>query len=77
MALLIALLVLAFVALLRTVAPIVLGGPTEQVVAAPAARASLVALTPLVAGIAALTVLGLWIPGALNTLILHSIRAIT
>jgi hydrogenase-4 component F len=76
-ALLIALLVLAFVALLRTVAPIVLGEPTEPVLAAPAARASLVALTPLVAGIAALTVLGLWIPGALNTLIMHSIRAIT
>ncbi len=71
------LLVLAFVAFLRTTAQVALGERTERVVAAPATRIPLMASLPLLAGLAALTVLGLWIPGALNTLIMHSIRAIT
>jgi hydrogenase-4 component F len=76
-ALLLVLLVLGFVALLRTTAAIALGEPSDIVAAAPVGGGTLVASAPLVVGLAALLLLGLWIPGALNHLIMHSIGAIT
>ena len=75
-ALLLALLAVAFVALVRATAGMMLGerpaGRPPPVRAAVAACAR----APLVVGLAALLVLGLWIPGGLDTLIMHSIGAI-
>ncbi len=73
--LLLALLVLAFIAFARTTADMATGEPqlAEETVVE---RRSFVAALPLVAGMAALLLLGVWIPGGLNTLIMHSIGAI-
>jgi hydrogenase-4 component F len=71
--LLLALLVLAFIAFARTTAAMATGEPTADVVPV---RQSLAGAVPLVAGLAALLVLGLWIPGVLNGLIMDSIGAI-
>ncbi len=73
--LLLALLALAFIGCAHTVAAMVLGKPRNET---PPAAASLrsVGAVPLVIGLAALLLLGLWIPGDLNTLILKSIEAI-
>ncbi len=73
--LLLALLVLAFVGFARTTADMATGEPAP--VDANAERQSVVAALPLVAGLAALLLLGVWIPGGLNSLIMHSIGAIT
>ena len=73
--LLLALLVLAFIAFARTTAAMATGEPGD---AGGEARGkqSVVAAVPLVTGMAALLLLGLWIPGGLNSLIMHSIGAI-
>jgi hydrogenase-4 component F len=72
--LLLALLVLAFIAFARTTAGMATGEPSdEEGIAQPQ---SIVAALPLVAGMAALLLLGVWIPGGLNDLIMHSIGAI-
>jgi hydrogenase-4 component F len=73
--LLLALLVLAFIAFARTTAGMATGEP-EQVESEAQAKQSIVAAVPLVAGMAALLLLGLWIPDGLNNLIMHSIGAI-
>jgi formate hydrogenlyase subunit 3/multisubunit Na+/H+ antiporter MnhD subunit len=70
---LLALLVLAFIAFARTTTAMVTGEPETS---DGETRQSLVAAVPLLAGMAALLLLGLWIPGGLNGLILHSIGAI-
>jgi hydrogenase-4 component F len=75
-ALLLILLVLAFIAFLATTARIALGEPTDRVVASADATASVVGAVPLVAGLAVLLVLGLWIPGGLSDLIRHSVGTI-
>lgn len=76
-ALLLALLLVAFVAFARTTTGMVLGEPppTVRPYAGTAQRA--LAGTPLVLGMIALLVLGLWIPAGLDTSILHSIAAVT
>jgi hydrogenase-4 component F len=71
--LLLALLVLAFIAFARTTADMATGEPAEGVAQE---RQSVVTALPLLAGMAALLLLGLWIPGGLNLLIMHSIGAI-
>lgn len=73
---LLALLVLAFVAFARTTALMAVGDEPAEI-EAPAAVRRLVGGLPLVAGLAALLLLGVWIPGGLNDLIMHSIGAIT
>ena len=73
--LLLALLVLAFIAFVRTTADMATGEP--QAAEGAAERQSIVGASPLVAGMTVLLVLGLWIPGGLNSLIMHSIGAIT
>lgn len=73
--LLLALLVLAFIAFARTTAAMATGEPDAAVAEARGKR-SVVAAVPLIAGMAALLLLGLWIPGGLNSLIMHSIGAI-
>jgi hydrogenase-4 component F len=78
---LLALLVLAFIAFISTTADMTVGDRATDSVGESVARAEAVPLRassvlPLLAGLAALLVLGVWIPGALNQLIMHSIGAI-
>jgi len=73
--LLLALLVIAFIAFVRSTAAMATGEP-HAVDEETTARMSPASAIPLVAGMAALLLLGLWIPGGLNELILHSIGAI-
>jgi hydrogenase-4 component F len=73
---LLALLVLAFVAFARTTAAMTVGDPPAEV-EAPAATQRLVGGLPLVVGLGALLLLGVWIPGGLDSLIMHSIGAIS
>ena len=72
--LLLALLGLAFVAFARTTTGMVTGNPPDRL-ASPYHGRSAVAVTaaPLVLGLAALLVLGLWIPAGLDTILRHSI----
>jgi hydrogenase-4 component F len=73
-------LAIVFIALVGAAAAMALGGAPDRPTAGPAylERSSRVlAATPLVVGLAALTLLGVWIPGRLDTLIMHSIRAIS
>jgi hydrogenase-4 component F len=75
--LLLALLGLAFVAFARTTAGMVTGSPPAEL-ASPYRGWAAVAVTaaPLVLGLAALLVLGLWIPAGLDAVLRHSIGAI-
>jgi hydrogenase-4 component F len=80
--LLLALLGLAFVAFARTTTGMVTGPPPTEPVASPLASPyrdrTTVAVTaaPLILGLAALLVLGLWIPVGLDTVLRHSIAVI-
>jgi len=79
-ALLLVMLAIVFVALVGAAASMALGGAPDRPTAGPAyvERSSrLLAAVPLVAGLGALVVLGVWIPGGLDTLIMHSIHAIS
>jgi hydrogenase-4 component F len=74
------LLAIVFIALVGAVADMALGGSPERPTAGPAyaeRSGRLLAATPLVAGLALLLVLGVWIPGGLNQLIMHSIGAVS
>ncbi|BBZ50209.1 hypothetical protein H7H82_14565 [Mycobacterium heidelbergense] len=74
------LLVIAFVAFARRTMPMIVGEPREQSgVRQPYATGEqrLLAALPIVAGIGASLVLGLWIPTGLHTMILRSIGALT
>jgi hydrogenase-4 component F len=75
--LLLALLGLAFVAFARTTAAMVTGNPPTSL-ASPYRGKAAVAVTaaPLIAGLAVLLVLGLWIPVGLDTVLRHSIAVI-
>ncbi len=75
--LLLALLAVAFIAFARTTAGMVTG--TQQAPPDPyqTVAARWAAAVPLGIGLAALLVLGLWIPGGLNTAIMHSMAAIS
>ena len=68
---------LAFVAFARTTAGMVTGSPPAQL-ASPYRGHAAVAVTaaPLVLGLAALLVLGLWIPAGLNTILVRSAAVI-
>jgi hydrogenase-4 component F len=71
--LLLALLVVAFVAFSRTAVGMVFGAPPDGT-ASVAAPSRWVGGSPLVAGLVLLLLLGLWIPGWLNELIMHAMR---
>jgi hydrogenase-4 component F len=78
-ALLLVLLVLAFVTLLHTIAGMVLGAGSADPPRPspyPAAAVRVLAVAPLLAGLLLLLVLGLWIPHALDSLILRSTEVI-
>jgi hydrogenase-4 component F len=77
---LLVLLAIVFIALVGAVADMGVGGSPERPTAGPAyaeRSGRLLAATPLVAGLALLLVLGVWIPGGLNQLIMHSIGAVS
>jgi hydrogenase-4 component F len=77
---LVVLLAIVFIALVGAAAGMVLGGSPDRptdVPAYPQRSGRLLAAAPLVAGMTALLVLGVWIPGGLDKLIMHSIRAIS
>jgi hydrogenase-4 component F len=74
--LLLALLVTAFIAFASTITGMVFGQPSGEA-AVPSAASRRVGAAPLVAGLGLLLVLGIWIPGGLNDLIMHSIRVIS
>jgi len=77
---LLVLLAVVFVALVGAVADMTLGGSPERPTEGPAyteRSGRVLAATPVLAGLAALLVLGVWIPGGLNQLIMHSIHAIS
>ena len=82
--LLLALLAVAFVAFARTTTQMVTGpAPAGAGAGAPSLSpyrgraATLAATAPLVAGLAALLVLGLWIPAGLDTVIRHSVAVLS
>jgi hydrogenase-4 component F len=77
---LLVMLAVVFVALVGAAAAMALGGPPDRPTAGPAysERSSRwFAAAPLIAGLGALVLLGVWIPGRLDTLIMHSIHAIS
>ncbi|HEX2821747.1 MAG TPA: proton-conducting transporter membrane subunit [Streptosporangiaceae bacterium] len=75
--LLLFLLGLAFVAFARTTAGMVTGRPPDQLASPYRGKAAAVStVAPLVLGLAALLVLGLWIPVGLDTVLRHSIAVI-
>lgn len=74
-ALLLVLFVVAFVAFGRTTTNMVLGDGPAEVVAYPSRTAGVLAGIPLVAGLGALLVLGLWVPAGLDHLILRAVVA--
>ena len=75
--LLLGLLGLAFIAFARTTAAMVTGDPPPAL-ASPYRGTAAVAVTaaPLILGLAALLVLGLWIPAGLDTVLRHSVAVI-
>jgi hydrogenase-4 component F len=87
--LLLLLLVVAFIALMRACAGMALGAPPDAggagdaahggaaSVAYPERSGRLLAGAPLVLGLGALLLLGVWIPGGLDTLIRHSVGVIS
>ncbi len=75
--LLLALLGLAFVAFARTTAGMVTGSPPGELASPYRSRAAVaVTAAPLVLGLAALLVLGLWIPAGLDAVLRHSVGVI-
>jgi hydrogenase-4 component F len=75
---LVLLLVVGFISLMATTVAMVSGDgpPAGSLVPYPKRAGRLVAAAPLVGGLAALGLLGVWVPGGLNELIMHSVRAV-
>lgn len=76
-ALLLALLAVAFVGLARSTTGMVTGEPSGPARPYPSGAQRVLAGLPVVAGLAALLLLGLWIPGGLDHAIMGSIGAIS
>ena len=77
---LLVLLAIVFIALVRAVAGMALGGAPDRPTSGPAyteRSGRLLATAPLLVGLALLLALGLWIPSGLDRLIMHSISAIS
>jgi hydrogenase-4 component F len=71
--LLLALLAIAFIAFARTTTGMVTGEPLPAASPYRGRWAGMAAITPVAVGLAALLVLGLWIPAGLDTVIRHSL----
>jgi hydrogenase-4 component F len=79
-AVLVILLAIVFIALVGAAAGMALGGAPDRPTSGPAyteRSGRLLAATPLVAGLTLLLLLGVWVPGGLNQLIMQSIHAIS
>jgi hydrogenase-4 component F len=77
---LLVMLAIVFIALVGAAARMALGSSPDRPTAGPAyaeRSSQVLAGAPLVVGLAALAVLGVWIPGRLDSLIMHSIHAIS
>jgi hydrogenase-4 component F len=72
--LLVLLIAVVFIALVAAIASMVLGVGPSRGSPYPDGSSSLIAHVPLVAGLAVLLVLGLWIPSTLNSLLMASVR---
>jgi hydrogenase-4 component F len=76
-AVLVAFLALAFLALMRSTTSMALGpGPPREAGSASVSPARVLGGLPLVWGMTMLLLLGVWIPGGLNELIMHAVRVI-
>ena len=75
--LLLALLAVAFIAFARTSTGMATGPPPAVADPYQSRAARLATAVPLVIGLAALLVLGLWIPAGLNTVLVHSVAVIS
>jgi hydrogenase-4 component F len=75
--LLLALLAVAFVAFARTTTGMVTGNAQPSLSPYRGRGAGVAAVAPVVAGLVALLVLGLWIPAGLNAVILHSMAVLS
>jgi hydrogenase-4 component F len=75
--LLLLLLVIAFVGLARTVTRMVTGPASQPVRAYPTTIDRVIAAVPLVVGLGALVLLGVWIPGGLHHAIMSSLADLT
>ena len=75
--LLLLMLAVAFIAFARTTAGMATGEPPGNLVPYPGRGARVTAAVPLIAGLALLLLLGLWIPGGLDTLISSSAAVIS
>lgn len=71
------LLIVGFIALVATVVHMVAGEGPGELVAYRQRSEQVLAALPLLAGLTALLALGVWIPGGLNQILLHAIRAIS
>jgi hydrogenase-4 component F len=71
------LLVVGFIALVGTTLAMATGEGPEPLHPYPRRSGRILAGLPLVGGLAALALLGLWIPGGLNDIIMHAVRAIS
>jgi len=77
-AFLLLLLLVGFVALVGTTLAMATGdAPTEPVIPYPRQSGRILAGLPLVGGLTALLILGLWVPGGLNGLLVHAVHAIS
>lgn len=76
-ALLLVLLAVAFVGLAHTVTSMVTGPPAEIIAPYPDRRDRYLAAVPLLAGLAGLLVLGVWIPDGIHSAIMASISELT
>jgi hydrogenase-4 component F len=75
--LLLLLLVLAFIGFMYTTSRMVLGEPKgQQRQPYPGRLGAVLAAVPILLGLAGLLVLGLWVPGVLNSLLMHSVEVI-
>jgi len=77
---LLVMLAIVFIALVGAAAAMALGPAPDRPTAGPAysdRSGRLLAATPLVVGLSALLVLGVWIPARLDALIMHSIHTIS
>jgi hypothetical protein len=75
--LLLLLLVVGFIALVGTTLAMATGDGPEPLHPYPRRSGRLLAALPLVSGLGILALLGVWIPGGLNEIIVHAVRAIS
>jgi hypothetical protein len=71
------LIVIGFIALIGSTIQMASGEGPATPVTYPRRSGRVIASLPLIGGLLALGVLGVWVPSALNEILLHAVRAIT